>query len=173
MIGLGLPYGSIPNNPLEGEELDHVFGHIIWGMIAGLVALSVRYMIMAGMFGIILDADHLVNFLQIDVVTRMSHSIPFAIISCVIMMMIFGRRDYLLGAVCVAAVFAHMSFDTLHNTGKFPIFAPFIEYSTNFSGTDWIYLEVIAIIIIFSGALFKKNIQYQKIIKLINKFKSA
>ena len=123
-------------------------------LVAAFASLSFRYIIAGGLFAIALDADHLVNFLNIDIIIRMAHSIPFALLSPILMMFIFGRRDYLLGAISFAAVFSHMSLDTFFGGGDFPIFAPFVEYLTAFEGTDWMILQLIAISAVIVAKLF-------------------
>ena len=81
-------------NPLVVSEvtIEHIVGHIFWGAIIGLGTLSIRYIILGGSFAILLDADHLLQFLDIEMVARMSHSIPFAIIAAVDIFYNFTRK---------------------------------------------------------------------------------
>ena len=159
LIGLILPTAPPSDDPLASATAEHIVTHIVWGMVAAFAALSFRYIVAGGLFAIALDADHLVNFLNIDIVVRMAHSIPFALLAPICMMIIIGRRDFLLGAISFAAVFSHMSLDTFIDKGDFPIFAPFSEYLTAFDGTDWIILQLIAIsaVIIAKLIMDKKN----------------
>ena len=87
IIGLFLPNALIVGNPLivSGISLEHVVGHIVWGLVAGIVSFSVRYAVIAGLFPIMLDFDHWLQFLDIEMIPRMAHSIPFAIVVVVIM----------------------------------------------------------------------------------------
>ena len=64
ILGLILPDRFIVGNPLEvsGISFEHVFGHILWGLVAGIVSFSFRYAIISGLFPIILDFDHLLQF---------------------------------------------------------------------------------------------------------------
>ena len=84
------------------------------------------------------------------------------------MMLVFGRRDFLLGAIAFAAVFSHMSIDTIiaYTSGEFPLFIPFSDYITSFQGTDWIILQLVAIIAVVIAKLVteKKRIK-QKLFK--------
>ena len=64
---------------VSGVTIEHILGHIFWGAVIGLGTLSIRYIVMGGSFAILLDADHLLQFLDIELVSRMSHSIPFAL----------------------------------------------------------------------------------------------
>ena len=159
LISLILPWALPPGDPLESATVEHILGHIVWGMAAAFATLSFRYIFAGGLFVIALDADHLVNFLNIDIVGRMAHSIPFALLAPICMMIIIGRRDFLLGAISFAAVFSHMSLDTFFDAGDFPIFAPFSEYLTAFDSADWIILQLIAIsaVIIAKLVTDKKN----------------
>jgi len=160
LIGLILPWTLPPDSPLGSATVEHIVGHIVWGMMAAFAALSFRYIFAGGLFALILDADHLINFLNVDVVVRISHSIPFALLAPIGMMLIFGRRDFLLGSISFAAVFSHMSYDTLLDAGKFPILMPFSDYITSFEGTDWIILQLIALSVVVVAKLIiriKKN----------------
>ncbi len=96
MIGLILPDTFIVGNPLEvsGISFKHVVGHILWGLVIGIASFSFRYAILAGLFPIILDFDHWIQFLGIEMIPRMAHSITFGIIAIVVMMFIFGKNDF-------------------------------------------------------------------------------
>ena len=161
MLGTVLPDAFMVGNPLYHSTTtpEHVVGHIVWGLIPGLAFLSLRYIILAGLFPIILDADHLLQLLEIEMVPRMAHSLPFILIAIVVMMLLFGRKDLRLIAVSIAAVFSHMSFDTfLTGTTQFPVLAPFTSQFFTFSGVDWIIFQVIAVVIIIAtSVIVKKN----------------
>ena len=167
MIGLILPDAFIVGNPLEvsGVSFEHVFGHIMWGLVAGIVSFSFRYAILAGLFPIILDFDHWIQFLGIEMIPRMAHSITFGLIAVGIMMIIFDRKDLRLGAIAIAAVFSHISFDIfLVGKTEFPIFTPFISENFAFSGVDWILFEFMSIGIIFVASIIFFRKQKNKII---------
>lgn len=152
MLGVILPDAFLVGNPLEvsGITPEHIIGHIMWGLVAGIASFSFRYAILSGLFPIILDFDHLIQFFGIEMIPRMAHSITFGFIAIGVMMILFGRKDLRLGAIAIAAVFSHMSFDIfLGGTTKFPVFVPFISQSVTFSGADWIFFEVLSIAIIF------------------------
>ena len=162
MLGLVLPNAFIVGNPLEvsGISLEHVVGHVMWGLVAGIASFSLRYAILSGLFPIILDFDHWIQFLGMEMIPRMAHSITFGVIAVGIMMIIFGRKDLRLGAIAIAAVFSHMSFDIfLGGSTKFPLFVPWNSQVVTFGGTDWIVFQFFAIVIIFvsSVVFFKKE----------------
>ena len=161
VLGTILPGAFVIGNPFEVSTAtpEHVIGHIIWGLIAGLAFFRLRYIILAGLFSIILDADHLLQLLEIEMIPRMAHSLLFILIVIVVMMLLFGRKDLRLIAVSIAAVFSHMSFDTfLTGTTQFPVLAPFTSQFFTFSGVDWIIFQVLAVVIIITtSVIVKKN----------------
>ena len=129
IIGLFLPEGYIPGNPIEasGLSVEHVLGHVIWGLVVGVFSFRFRYFVLAGLFAIILDSDHLIQFLGIEMISRMAHSITFGIIAAVVMMIIFGKKDILLGTIAFSAIFSHISYDILlSGSTNFPLLAPFM-----------------------------------------------
>ena len=161
VLGIVLPDAVVLGNPLYHSTTtpEHIIGHIVWGLIPGLAFLSWRYIILAGLFPIILDADHFLQFLEIEMTMRMAHSLPFILIVIVVMMLLFGKKDLRLIAVSIAAVFSHMSFDTiLGGSTEFPVLIPFTSQFFTFSGIDWIIFEVIAVAVILTASVIvKKN----------------
>jgi hypothetical protein len=95
MLGLILPDAFVVGNPLQvsGVSFEHIFGHIMWGLTTGIASFSFRYAIIPGLFPIILDFDHWLQFLGIEMIPRMAHSITFGIIAVAIMMLIFDKKD--------------------------------------------------------------------------------
>ena len=155
---------------VSGITIEHVVGHIFWGAIIGLGTLSIRYIILGGSFAILLDADHLLQFLDIEMVARMSHSIPFAVIASVIFFIIFRGKDLKVCAVAFGAILSHIAFDTFladvafGNTTTFPLFSPFILERIEFGGLDWLGIEIIGVMVVASISYIYKR----KEIKLKN-----
>ena len=154
-IGLGFedhPESRIIGNPLEVSNISiqHVLGHIFWGMIAGLLSLRLNYVFLCGGFAILLDADHLLQFLDLEMIVRMGHSIPFAILVGFIMLAISKFRDYRLAAISFSAVISHLAFDIWlgqqvgWDGSEFPLFSPFLVDMMPFSGYSWLFLEIFA-----------------------------
>lgn len=136
-------------NPVTSLSIQEVLGHLAWGLIAGIVTLSLRYVILTGLFAVLIDSDHLIGLAHIDAISRMSHSITFGIIAAVVLVLVFGKKNYLLGAVAFSGMLAHLSFDIFGaEDGKFPIFTPFYNHQISFPNADWIYFEIAAIAII-------------------------
>jgi len=92
LIGLILPAASPPADPLVSATVEHIVGHIVWGMVAAFAALSFRHIFAGGLFALVLDADHLLNFFNIDMISRMTHSIPFALLAPIGMLLIFWKK---------------------------------------------------------------------------------
>ncbi|MFM8659293.1 MAG: hypothetical protein ACKOCQ_05085 [Candidatus Nitrosotenuis sp.] len=159
-----LPKSYLVGNPLEisGISIEHIAGHIVFGLIVGSASLGIRYMIIAGLFPIALDADHLVHFLNIASIPRMGHSFVFALIAVPIMMYLLGKKDYRLGAISIAAVLTHVSFDILLSEPsgtKFPILIPFSNKMVTLIGFDWVMFSISAVIVVALGTLLHKRYQ--------------
>ena len=88
LIGISLDYfldnvakdDKIGVDILKSASLEHVLGHIGFGMIVALPTLAYRYIIASGGFAILLDADHLIQFFGIENIARLGHGFIFAIL---------------------------------------------------------------------------------------------
>jgi len=158
---------SIIGNPLivSNPSLEHIFGHVLFGMIAGAVSLSLKYVFMTGAFALLVDADHLLQFFNVEMISRSVHSFPFAIIIAVIMLYAFGKKDYRLAAISFSAIISHIAFDTWlagqiypGSTSGFPLLSPFTVEIFRFQGLDWLYLEILAIVIVGIIAILDRKI---------------
>ena len=164
----------IIGNPLivGSPTLEHIFGHVAFGIIAGAISLSLRYVFLSGALALLVDADHLLQFLDVEMISRMVHSLPFAIIIAVIMLYVFGKKDYRLAAISFSAIISHIAFDTwlagqIHpgSTGGFPLFSPITLEIIRFQGLDWLYLEILAVVIIGIIAVLNRKISIKNCIK--------
>jgi len=152
-------------NPLvvSGITIEHVIGHIFWGAVIGLGTLSVRYIILGGSFAILIDADHLLQFLDIELVSRMSHSIPFAVIVSIVFFLVFRGKDLRLCVVGFGAVLSHIAFDvfladvTFGSYTEFPLFSPFTFETVKFGGLDWLGIQIIGIALVSVVSYFYKR----------------
>ena len=152
-------------NPLvvSGVTYEHVLGHIFWGAVIGLGTLSIRYIILGGSFAIFLDADHLLQFLDIELVSRMSHSIPFAVIVSIVFFVILRGKDIRICAVAFGAVLSHIAFDifladvAFNSDTKFPLFSPFTFETVSFQGLDWVGMQIIGVTLVAVVSYFYKR----------------
>ena len=157
---------------VSSPTLEHIFGHVAFGMIAGAISLSLRYVFLSGALALLVDADHLLQFLDVEMISRMVHSLPFAIIIAVIMLYVFGKKDYRLAAISFSAIISHIAFDTwlagqIHpgSTSGFPLFSPITLEIIRFQGLDWLYLEILAVVIIGIIAMLDRKISIKNYIK--------
>ena len=168
MIGAFFPeseFTFVIGNPLVVSSVtyEHVLGHIFWGGVIGLGTLSIRYIILGGSFAIFLDSDHLLQFLDIELVSRMSHSIPFAVIVSIVFFVILRGKDIRICAVAFGAVLSHIAFDVfladvlLNSATKFPLFSPFTFETVSLQGLDWLGIQIIGVSIVAITSYFFKR----------------
>ena len=169
MIGAFFPeseFTFVIGNPLvvSGVTYEHVLGHIFWGAVIGLGTLSIKYIILGGSFAIFLDSDHLLQFLDIELVSRMSHSIPFAVIVSVVFFVILRGKDIRICAVAFGAVLSHIAFDIfladvlLNSDTKFPLFSPFTFETVSLQGLDWLGIQIIGVsMVAITSYLYKRK----------------
>ena len=162
---------SIIGDPLivSNPSPEHILGHVFFGMIAGVLSLRLKYVFLIGAFALLLDADHLLQFFNVEMIARMVHSLPFAVIIAVIMLYIFGKKDYRLAAISFSAIISHIAYDILFvgqiypgSASGFPLFSPFTVEIIKFQGLDWLYLEILAIVIIGIIAILDRKISIKK-----------
>lgn len=135
--------------PLGVFNVNEIAGHFLWGLVAAVVTMRLKYILLGGAFAVLIDSDHIINALQIEGISRMSHSIAFAMIAVIVMMLVFGKRDYILGAVAGASVLSHISYDLfVDDYSGFPLFTPFYNMSQHFATTSWVFFEIGAIMMI-------------------------
>ena len=168
MIGAFFPeseFTFVIGNPfvVSSVTYEHVIGHIFWGAVIGLGTLSIRYIVLGGSFAIFLDSDHLLQFLDIELVSRMSHSIPFAVIVSIVFFVILRGKDIRICAVAFGAVLSHIAFDVfladvlLNSATKFPLFSPFTFETVSLQGLDWLGIQIIGVSIVAITSYFFKR----------------
>ena len=175
LIGITLDYFfddvekdvKIGSDILKTASLEHVFGHIVFGMVVALPTLAYRYIVASGGFAILLDADHLIQFFGVENIARMGHSFIFAILVIIIMMFLFGKKDYFLGVISFAAILSHISFDILLGGGSsFPLFTPISNSFLTFQANDWAIVLASGILIVLSiKIIVHRKIYFEKLNK--------
>ena len=165
-IGIFLPSSYVVGNPLEvsGVTPEHILGHMLWGLAVGVITLRYRYVIIAGLFPLILDSDHLLQFFDLEMIPRLAHSFVFGLISIGVLMYVINKKDLILGMIGFASVLAHISFDIFYGGGsKFPFLAPFSSEILVFGEQYWIFFELMAISIVGISVLVQRKVSKQKI----------
>ena len=134
-------------NPIENGSLSlkEIVGHFVWGAVAGIVTLKWRYILLGGLLAVLIDSDHLVGLLPVEGIPRMSHSITFAILATIILLLVFSRKDYRLAAIAATSVLTHISYDMFEGGYGFPVFTPFVNKIIELPRTDWLTIEILAI----------------------------
>ena len=150
MVSTIFPDKMVLTNPIEHGSLSlkEIIGHFAWGAVAAIVTLRVRYILLGGFLAVLIDSDHLIGLLHVNGIPRMGHSITFAIVAVIVLMLVFRRNDYLLGAIAGTSILTHISYDIFSTEYGFPIFAPFVNKIIPFPRADWILFEIVAIAII-------------------------
>ena len=81
------------------------------------------------------------------------------------MLYVFGKKDYRLAAISFSAIISHIAFDIWFggqiypgSFAEFPLFSPFTTEVFQFQGLDWLYLEILAIVIVGIIALLNHKI---------------
>jgi hypothetical protein len=167
LIGTILPDKMVLLDPIENGSLSvkEIVGHFVWGTVAGIVTLKFRYILLGGLLAVLIDSDHLVGLLHVEGIPRMSHSITFAILATVVLLLVFSRKDYRLAAIGATSVLTHISYDMFAGGFGFPVFTPFVNKIIDLPRTDWLILEISAICIVGIVSFIVTRKESEKIIK--------
>jgi len=136
-------------------------------LVVGIATFSIRYAILSGLFSLALDADHLIQFLDLEMIPRFSHSILFAIAIFVVFYFLFGKKDVRLPVLASMSIFVHISFDIiLGGFSEFPFLIPFVDRMIGFEVFSWFVFEAISIIsVLLVSIYYLKNRNSTKIDK--------
>jgi len=74
----------------QSPTVQEIGGHFLFGYAVALLSRNVKIGVMTGLT---IDFDHLLSTVGLEIETRLAHSIPFAIISC-ILIGVFVSRFY-------------------------------------------------------------------------------
>ena len=160
-------HSFILGTPIEHNAITptHVLGHIAFGSIIGIVTLCRRYIILGGSFAILLDADHILQFFNIELISRMSHSLLFAIMISIFFYFVFRKTGLILASISFSAILSHISFDIFlvnsvfpNSSTEFPLFSPILLNQFSFKGETWIYFEIAAILVVFICTIIKRKL---------------
>ena len=174
LIGISLDYFSdniekddkIGIDILKSASLEHVLGHIGFGMIVALPTLAYRYIIASGGFAILLDADHLIQFFGIENIARLGHGFIFAILVVIVMMFLFGKKDYFLGVISFAASCLIFHLIYYWCGSAFPLFAPISTSFFTFQANDWLLVLISGVLIVLSiKIIVSRKIYFEKLNK--------
>jgi LexA-binding, inner membrane-associated putative hydrolase len=71
--------------------VQEIGGHFLFGYAAALLSRNVKIGVIVGLMALTIDFDHLLSAVGLENVTRLAHSIPFAIMSCILMGIFVSR----------------------------------------------------------------------------------
>lgn len=167
LISIVLPGKMVLLNPIENGSLSlkEIVGHFAWGAVAGIVTLKWRYILLGGLLAVLIDSDHLVGLLPVEGIPRMSHSITFAILATIILLLVFSRKDYRLAAIAATSVLTHISYDMFEGGYGFPVFTPFVNKIIELPRSDWLVIEILAICIVGIVSFIVTRKESENIIK--------
>src|SRR5215469_9873118 len=72
-------------HPFQVPSVQEIGGHFLFGYVAALFSRNVKIGVIAGLMALTIDFDHLLSAVGLVNVTRLAHSIPFAMMSCILM----------------------------------------------------------------------------------------
>ncbi len=135
-----------------------IAGHVLFGLVAALPSLDLEIVLFCGASAILIDTDHILAAAGLPVLGRLSHSIPFIIVSVAVVALVSRRsgKPGMVYAATVAAVLSHFSFDALAGDGAFPLLSPISFQFFVFQEISWIPFELMAMAIIFIAAARKR-----------------
>ncbi len=134
-----------------------IAGHISFGIVAALPSLNLEIVLFCGASAILIDADHILAATGLPVLGRLAHSIPFIIISAVVLALVSrrSRNPDMVYAATIAAILSHFSFDALAGDGAFPLLSPINFQVFVFQEISWLPFELMAMAIIVIAAARK------------------
>ncbi len=126
-----------------------VGGHFLFGLVAGAATGRLLPALLAGLEAVLIDSDHLVAAAGFSIDARLSHSLPFILLSSLLIAWA-GRRSfalspYVIVAVTLASLLTHLAFDTAAGDGSFPLLFPLSIGFYDLPYLAWPILEVWAI----------------------------
>jgi hypothetical protein len=80
--------------PFRGLTIEEIGGHFLFGFIVGIAFKNLKISILTGLMAVTIDADHLLSASGFDIQGRIDHSIPFAILSSILMGLITSKIYY-------------------------------------------------------------------------------
>lgn len=73
------------------STVQEIGGHFLFGYAAAILSRNVKIGVMTGLMALTIDFDHLLGAVGLENQTRLAHSIPFAIMSCILIGIFVSR----------------------------------------------------------------------------------
>ena len=147
-------------------------GHFLFGAVAALPLLDFELSILAGLCAVLIDSDHILGTLNLNLVNRPDHSILFVVVATVYSYLVARRyfrgtgrvRIVKVAAVIPVAILAHLSYDVLAaqllfagRGSSFPLFIPFSFELVPFGFWTWPAFEASALFLSLVCLLYTKG----------------
>ena len=151
------------------EAVVEIGGHFVFGALAAFPLMGTRSALIGGSFAVVIDVDHLLGALNLNVSSRPDHSLVFAVVGSGLVWLIsrryFGAKNPRAALAAALAVpisaLAHLSYDVLAAYtvfgGKgfsFPLLIPFNYTLIPFPFWSWTVFEFLALAVALS---FRKS----------------
>lgn len=81
-------------DPFRALTIKEIGGHFLFGFIISMPFRNVKICILTGLMALTIDSDHLLNITGLHIQGRIDHSIPFAILSSILMAIVTSEVYY-------------------------------------------------------------------------------
>lgn len=146
-----------------GKFVIEVIGHFVFGFVAGLALMDIYLALLTGSLAVLIDGDHLLSALNLQVSGRPDHSLFYILVSGAFIFYVGTKlrleKRLVTKLVFVAPVvlLAHLSYDVFAASGTtFQILIPFSYQEYYFPYYTWLILEAAAVLISLFGLQFSK-----------------
>lgn len=78
-------------DPYRLLTINEIGGHFLFGVIVSIPTRNIKVSILMGLMALTIDSDHLLNLTGFHIQARIDHSVPFAIISSILIGLVAGR----------------------------------------------------------------------------------
>jgi hypothetical protein len=138
--------------PFRGLTIEEIGGHFLFGFIVGIAFKNLKISILTGLMAVTIDADHLLSATGFDIQGRIDHSIPFAILSSILMSIITSKIYYKVSRanlIILSSSASLISSKKHKNTkekrkSKNSVNRPFLEESNVFSLSLFLFITLAA-----------------------------
>ncbi|MGI0090118.1 MAG: hypothetical protein ACREBS_00270 [Nitrososphaerales archaeon] len=165
MIGFLHPeIGSHYHEYLAPRLLIEIAGHFSFGFIAAIPFLDLELSLLIAAGAVLIDTDHILSALNLNVSGRPDHSFFFVFVSAAILIWMAVRfgfvKSFLIKMLYFApvVVFSHISYDIFTAPGSsFQLLIPFSFESLTLPYYYWIIFETAALILSYTAHLSSRR----------------
>ncbi len=100
---------NFPVQPFQGLTVQEIGGHFVFGYVVALPSRNLKIGVIAGLMALTMDFDHILNATGFNLEGRLDHSIPFAILSSILMGLFVSRFFNILSSTRPNQVLSYVS----------------------------------------------------------------